>query len=257
MKQKKVIVFLPAFNEEESIGQVIRKIPRHFDPKVKIEVLVVNDGSSDRTVEQSWKAGADYVHTFAENQGLGSAVRKGLELCVLNGADIGVMIDADNEYPAEQIPELVKPILIGTADYVMGSRFMGTIKGMKWNRRIGNYCFTFLQALLLRKWIYDGQSGMRAFSRLAMEEAEIVHDYNYAQVVTLNLIRKGFRMKEIPIRYQVRKAGESFIKFRSYMTSVLPAILKEMRRPVKKVIDNKTTSVVRGKGIQTLQSKGD
>ncbi|MEH7501778.1 glycosyltransferase family 2 protein [Neobacillus drentensis] len=257
MKQQKVIVFLPAFNEEESIAQVIRKIPRHFDPKVKIEVLVVNDGSSDRTVEQSWKAGADYVHTFAENQGLGSAVRKGLELCVLNGADIGVMIDADNEYPAEQIPELVKPILIGTADYVMGSRFMGTIKGMKWNRRIGNYCFTFLQALLLRKWIYDGQSGMRAFSRLAMEEAEIVHDYNYAQVVTLNLIRKGFRMKEIPIRYQVRKAGESFIKFRSYMTSVLPAIIKEMRRPVKKVIHNKTTSGVRGRGIQTLQSKGD
>lgn len=257
MKQKKVIVFLPAFNEEESIGQVIRKIPRHFDPKVKVEVLVVNDGSSDRTVEQSWKAGADYVHTFAENQGLGSAVRKGLELCVLYGADIGVMIDADNEYPAEQIPDIVKPILIGTADYVMGSRFLGTIEGMKWNRRIGNYCFTFLQALLLRKWIYDGQSGMRAFSRHAMEEAEIVHDYNYAQVVTLNLIRKGFRMKEIPIRYQVRKSGESFIKFRSYMTSVLPAILKEMRRPVKKVIYNRTKSGVRGRGITPLESNGD
>lgn len=257
MKQQKVIVFLPAFNEEESIAQVIQKIPRHFDPKVKVEVLVINDGSNDRTVEQSWKAGADYVHTFAENQGLGAAVRKGLELCVLNGADIGVMIDADNEYPAEQIPDVVNPILMGTADYVMGSRFMGTIKGMKWNRRIGNYCFTFLQALLLRKWIYDGQSGMRAFSRQAMEEAEIVHDYNYAQVVTLNLIRKGFRMKEIPIRYQVRKTGESFIKFRSYMTSVLPAILKEMRRPVKKVIHYKTSSSLSVRGIQTLDSKGD
>lgn len=257
MKQQKVIVFLPAFNEEESIAQVIQKIPRHFDSKVKVEVLVINDGSNDRTVEQSWKAGADYVHTFAENQGLGAAVRKGLELCVLNGADIGVMIDADNEYPAEQIPDVVNPILMGTADYVMGSRFMGTIKGMKWNRRIGNYCFTFLQALLLRKWIYDGQSGMRAFSRQAMEEAEIVHDYNYAQVVTLNLIRKGFRMKEIPIRYQVRKTGESFIKFRSYMTSVLPAILKEMRRPVKKVIHYKTSSSLSVRGIQTLDSKGD
>lgn len=257
MKQQKVIVFLPAFNEEESIAQVIQKIPRHIDPKVKVEVLVINDGSNDRTVEQSWKAGADYVHTFAENQGLGAAVRKGLELCVLNGADIGVMIDADNEYPAEQIPDVVNPILMGTADYVMGSRFMGTIEGMKWNRRIGNYCFTFLQALLLRKWIYDGQSGMRAFSRQAMEEAEIVHDYNYAQVVTLNLIRKGFRMKEIPIRYQVRKTGESFIKFRSYMTSVLPAILKEMRRPVKKVIHNKTSSSYSVRGIQTLDSKGD
>ncbi|MDN3018797.1 glycosyltransferase family 2 protein [Paenibacillus sp. BSR1-1] len=234
MKQQKVIVFLPAFNEEESIVEVIQKIPRHFNQNVSVEVIVINDGSSDRTEELSWEAGADYVHTFPKNKGLGAAVRKGLELCVSNGADIGVMIDADNEYPAEQIPELIEPILLGTHDYVMGSRFLGTIKGMRWNRRLGNYCFTFLQALLLRKWIYDGQSGMRAFSRHAMIEAEIIHDYNYAQVVTLNLIRKGFRMKEIPIRYQVRKTGESFIKFKAYMTSVLPAILKEMRRPVKK-----------------------
>lgn len=255
MEQQKVIVFLPAFNEEESIAQVIQKIPRDFDPKVRVEVLVINDGSNDRTVEQSWASGADYVHTFAKNLGLGAAVRKGLELCVLNGADIGVMIDADNEYPADQIPDIVNPILVGTADYVMGSRFLGTIEGMQWNRRIGNYCFTFLQALLLRKWIYDGQSGMRAFSRQAMEEAEIVHDYNYAQVVTLNLIRKGFRMKEIPIRYQVRKTGESFIKFRSYMTSVLPAILKEMTRPVKKVIHIRTTSGARDRELPLLKAR--
>ncbi|MEH7336509.1 glycosyltransferase family 2 protein [Neobacillus drentensis] len=235
MKQQKVIVFLPAYNEEESIVEVIQKIPRHFNQNVSVEVLVINDGSSDRTEELSWKAGADYVHTFPKNKGLGAAVRKGLELCAAYGADIGVMIDADNEYPAEQIPELIEPILMGTHDYVMGSRFLGTIKGMRWNRRLGNYCFTLLQALLLRKWIYDGQSGMRAFSRQAMIEAEIIHDYNYAQVVTLNLIRKGFRMKEIPIRYQVRKTGESFIKFKAYMTSVLPAVLKEMRRPVNKV----------------------
>lgn len=241
MKQQKVIVFLPAHNEEDSIAEVIKKIPRKFHPNVLVEVLVVNDGSRDRTEERAWAAGADYVHSFKQNMGLGAAVRKGLELSVIKGADIGVMIDADNEYPAEQIPELIDPILMGTADYVMGSRFLGTINGMKWNRRMGNYCFTFLQALLLRKWIYDGQSGMRAFSRHAMEEAEIIHDYNYAQVVTLNLIRKGFRMKEIPIRYQVRKTGESFIKFRSYMTSVLPAILKEMRRPVKKVKQKKGT----------------
>jgi glycosyltransferase involved in cell wall biosynthesis len=241
MKQQKVIVFLPAFNEEESIAEVIKKIPRNFNPNVSVKVLVVNDGSSDRTEELSWQAGADYVHTFTVNKGLGAAVRKGLELCVLYGANIGVMIDADNEYPAEQIPELIEPILLGTSDYVMGSRFLGAINGMKWNRRIGNYCFTFLQALLLRKWIYDGQSGMRAFSRQAMEEAEIIHDYNYAQVVTLNLIRKGFRMKEIPIRYQVRKTGKSFIKFKAYMTSVIPAILKEMRRPVKRINLNKGT----------------
>ncbi|GLH64723.1 glycosyltransferase family 2 protein [Parageobacillus sp. G301] len=236
MKKQKVIVFLPAYNEEQSIGEVIRKIPRHFHPCVDVKVLVIDDGSTDNTVAAAREAGADYIYQMPENRGLGAAVRQGLQECLRLGADIGVMIDADNEYPAEQIPDLLAPIFAGEADYTMGSRFLGTIRGMKWHRRLGNYFFTFLQSLLLRTWIYDGQSGMRAFSRQAMEHAEIIHDYNYAQVITLNLVRKGFRVKEVPIRYQVRTTGQSFIKFRAYVTAVLPAIWKEMRRPVKKVV---------------------
>jgi glycosyltransferase involved in cell wall biosynthesis len=235
MNKQKVVVFLPAYNEEKAIGEVIKKIPRHFHPMVEVKVLVIDDGSTDQTVAVAKAAGADYIYQMGKNQGLGAAVRKGLQECVRLGADIGVMIDADNEYPAEQIPDLLAPIFRGEADYTMGSRFLGTINGMKLHRRLGNYFFTFLQSLLLRKWIYDGQSGMRAFSRQAMENAEIIHDYNYAQVLTLNLVRKGFRVKEVPIRYKVRTTGESFIKFKAYMTSVLPAIWKEMKRPVNKV----------------------
>lgn len=240
MKKQRVIVFLPAHNEEEAIGEVIRRIPRHFHPDVEVSVLVIDDGSTDRTAEAAKKAGADYICRWPENRGLGAAVRRGLEECVRLGADIGVMIDADNEYPPEQIPDLLAPIFTGEADYTIGSRFLGTIRGMKWHRRLGNYLFTWLQSLLLGQRLYDGQSGMRAFSRHAMEEAEIIHDYNYAQVLTLNLVRKGFRLKEVPIRYQVRTTGRSFIKFTAYITAVIPAIWKEMRRPVKKaVIDPK------------------
>ncbi|MCA1057823.1 glycosyltransferase family 2 protein [Rossellomorea aquimaris] len=235
MNKQKVIVFMPAHNEEESIGDVIRRVPRSFHPSVEVEVLVINDGSNDRTVEVSKRAGADHIITFDHNRGLGAAVREGLKASVELGAHIGVMIDADGEYPPEQIPDLLLPIFQGEADYTMGSRFLGTINGMKLHRRLGNYCFTVLQSLLLRKWIYDGQSGMRAFSKQAMEHAEIIHDYNYAQVLTLNLVRKGFRVMEIPILYHVRTTGRSFIKFQSYMSSVLPAILKEMNKPVKKV----------------------
>ncbi|UOY94238.1 glycosyltransferase family 2 protein [Ectobacillus sp. JY-23] len=231
MKQR-VIIFLPAHNEEASIAEVLRRIPRHFDDKVVVEVLVIDDGSTDQTVSVAKAAGADHIVSFPVNQGLGAAVRAGLAHCCLLDAAVGVMIDADNEYPAEEIPNIVLPILRGEADYVMGSRFLGTITGMKLHRRLGNYCFTLLQSILLGRWIYDGQSGMRAFSREAMEHAEIIHDYNYAQVLTLNLVRKGFRMKEVPITYKVRTAGQSFIKFGKYMTSVLPGIWKEMRRPV-------------------------
>ncbi|WP_377888247.1 glycosyltransferase family 2 protein [Alkalihalobacillus sp. R86527] len=234
MKQH-VIVFLPAHNEERAIGEVIRKIPRNFLSNITVSVLVIDDGSTDRTVEVAKEAGADYIYSFEENQGLGAAVRKGLSHSVELGADIGVMLDADNEYPAWQLPELIEPLLRGESDYVMGSRFKGTIDGMRIHRRLGNYCFTFLQSLLLQTWIRDGQSGMRAFSKQAMIHGEIIHDYNYAQVLTLNLVRKGFRVREIPITYQVRSSGESYIKFKAYLTSVIPAIIKEMSRPVKKV----------------------
>jgi glycosyltransferase involved in cell wall biosynthesis len=234
-RKQKVIVFLPAFNEEDSIGEVIARVPRVFDARVTVEVLVVDDGSKDRTIEAAAAAGANHILKLPRNGGLGAAVRQGLAECVRLGADIGVMIDADNEYPANQIPELLAPIFAGEADYTMGSRFAGQIEGMKLHRRLGNYVFTGIQCVLLRKWITDGQSGMRAFSRQAMEHAEIVHDYNYAQVVTLNLVRKGFRVKEIPIRYRFRTKGKSFIKFTAYMSKVLPAIWKEMRRPVQRV----------------------
>ncbi|WP_071460313.1 glycosyltransferase family 2 protein [Bacillus massilinigeriensis] len=235
MKPQKIIVFLPAFNEEDSIADVIRNVPRSFDGAKTVEVIVIDDGSTDNTIKTAKAAGADGTVSMPVNMGLGAAVRKGLEECYCRGADIGVMIDADGEYPAEQIPELVKPILQGEADYTMGSRFMGTIKGMRLHRRFGNYLFTLLQAILLKKWLYDGQSGMRAFSRNALKHAEIIHDYNYAQVLTLNLVRKGFKVIEVPIRYKVRSTGTSFITFRKYMSNVLPAVWKEMRRPVKKI----------------------
>jgi glycosyltransferase involved in cell wall biosynthesis len=235
MNKLKVIVFLPAYNEEESIGTVIRSIPRDFHDKVDVKVLVIDDGSSDGTVEVSNRAGADYIVSFPKNQGLGAAVRDGLRECFERGADIGVMIDADGEYPSDYIPQLLQPIFQGEADYTMGSRFLGTIKGMKLHRRLGNYCFTFLQSLLLRRWIYDGQSGMRAFTRQALQHGEIIHDYNYAQVLTLNLVRKGFRVKEVPIPYHVRSTGASFITFSGYISSVLPAIWKEWNRKVEKV----------------------
>lgn len=234
MGNRKLIVFLPAHNEEMNIAQVISRIPRQVRKGWQVEVLVVDDGSTDRTVELASAAGADHIVQFANNKGLGAAVREGLASCLRLGADIGLMIDADNEYPAEEIPEVVAPIWEGRADYTMGSRFKGVIRGMKLHRRIGNVCFTLLQCLLLRRMIWDGQSGMRGFSRQAMERARIIHDYNYAQVLTLNLVRQGFRMEEVPIHYQVRVHGESFIKFRKYMGAVLPAIWKEMRSPAGK-----------------------
>ena len=232
MDKQKIVVFMPAHNEESNIASVIARVPRNFHPHYTVEVLVIDDGSTDNTAAVAKQAGADRIISFPANRGLGAAVREGLAECCRMDAAIGLMIDADNEYPPEQIPDVIAPIIARRADYTFGSRFKGQIRGMRLHRRLGNYVFTLVQALLLRKWIYDGQSGMRGFSREAMENAEIIHDYNYAQVLTINLIRQGFRLEEVPISYQVRTMGQSFIKFREYVTSVIPAIYKEMRRPL-------------------------
>ena len=227
----KIIVFLPAHNEEATIADVIAQVPRqiaHYD----VEVLVIDDGSSDRTVEVASAAGADHIVSFANNRGLGAAVREGLRVSDQLGAELALMIDADNEYPASHIPQVLAPIIANEADYTMGSRFSGPRHNMRIHRRIGNYLFTLLQSVLLHRWISDGQSGMRGFPRAAMRDAEIIHDYNYAQVLTINLLRKGYRLVEVPIPYRIRTTGQSFISFRKYMKHVIPAVWKEYRRPL-------------------------
>ena len=142
-------------------------------------------------------------------------------------------LDADLEYFPEDIPRLVEPVLAGRAEYVLGSRFLGGapgVGGMALHRWVGNLLFTGLLVLLTGRRMTDGQTGMRAFSRAAAARAEIVHDYNYAQVLTLDLLRKGFGMEEVPIRYKIREHGKSFVSWR-YPAKVLPAIWWELRGP--------------------------
>ncbi|HEX7056310.1 MAG TPA: glycosyltransferase family 2 protein [Bacilli bacterium] len=229
---KTCIVVIPAYNEQDAIAGVIAQIPRAAMPGYEVKALVVNDGSGDATVKRAREAGADYIYSTVANQGLGAAVYFGLKEAYRLGADIVVMIDADNEYPAAEIPHVAAPIVNGEADYVIGSRFMRKVRGMKLYRRWGNRAFTLLVSLLLRRRLSDGQSGMRAFSRAVCRDVDIIHAYNYAQVMTLNIVRQGYRLREVPISYKVRTTGESFIRF-NYLARVIPAICKEMLTPVE------------------------
>ena len=228
---KHLAVVVPAMDEEATIGELLDRIGRVRVPGCELFTLVVDDGSTDRTAEISRGRGATVVR-HESNRGLGAAVRTGLRSAVGEGADLVAYLDADLEYYPEDIPRMVEPILQGRADYVLGSRFTGEsgARGMRAYRWIGNHFFTALLVLLTRRWITDGQTGMRAFSREAAADAEIVHDYNYAQVLTLDLVRKGYRLLEIPIRYRLREHGASFISWR-YPAKVLPAIWRELRAP--------------------------
>jgi glycosyltransferase involved in cell wall biosynthesis len=226
---KSLAVVVPARNEEATIGELLDRVAEVRVPGYELRPIVVDDGSTDRTAEMARKQGAAVIG-HPVNKGLGAAVRTGLRAAVETGAMAVAYLDADLEYFPEDIPALVAPILAGRADYVLGSRFMGGVRGMRLHRRLGNHAFTMLLMLLARRRITDGQTGMRAFSREAADRAEIIHDYNYAQVLTLDLLRKGFRLEEIPIRYRVREHGVSFVNW-SYPVKVLPAIWRELRSP--------------------------
>ena len=221
-----VLLFLPAFNEEEAVADCIRRVPQKVCD-LDVECLIIDDGSTDRTAEIAKNAGAEVI-SLHKNQGLGAAVRVGLSEGVKRKASAVVFADADGESPPEELANIVNPIIRGRADYVVGSRFLGEIEFMRPHRRFGNLVLTRLLSLIARRKITDGQSGYRGFSPRAAEAAEIIHDFNYAQVITLDLLAKGYIYLEVPISYHFRTTGESFIKLFPYLRKVVPAVYREL-----------------------------
>jgi glycosyltransferase involved in cell wall biosynthesis len=221
-----VVFFVPARDEAESVGDVVRRMPASVLGHEVVR-LVVDDGSGDATAAEARIAGARVVDSHGA--GLGAAVRLGLQVAAQLDPMAVVFCDADGEYAPEELPRLVAPILDGDADYVVGSRFAGEIRRMYPHRRAGNRLLTAALARLTRAAITDGQSGYRALSAAAARNAEIIHDYNYAQVLTLDLIAKGFRYAEVPITYSFREQGRSFVRLPTYLRRVVPAVWRELR----------------------------
>lgn len=221
-----IVLFMPAFNEEEAVADCVSRAPAEIDGH-PVEVLVIDDGSADNTIGEAERAGATVI-ALPQNRGLGAAVRIGLAAGVERGAAAVVFCDADGEYPPEELANLVRPILADDADYVCGSRFLGDIQHMRPHRRFGNQVLTKTLSVIARRRITDGQTGYRAFSPAAAARAEVIHDFNYAQVITLDLLAKGYRYLEVPISYHFRTTGESFIKLGPYLRKVVPAVYREL-----------------------------
>lgn len=221
-----VVLFLPAHDEEASVGRVVRRAPEQVLGR-PVRCLVVDDGSSDATAAVARAAGADVV-SFGENRGLGAAVRAGLDHAVASGAAAVAFCDADGEYAPEELERLLAPIVAGEAEYVAGSRFAGDARDMRPHRLLGNVVLTRLLSWVARRRIGDGQTGYRAFSARAAAHADVIHDFNYAQVLTLDLLGKGYAYAEVPITYSFRTEGRSFVRLGRYLRAVVPAMRREL-----------------------------
>jgi glycosyltransferase involved in cell wall biosynthesis len=224
-----VVLFTPAHNEERTVARVVARAP-HAVRGHPVEVIVVDDGSDDATALEARWAGAEVI-SLGRNLGLGAAVRVGLATAAARDAVAVAFLDADEEYAPEELERLVGPILDGDADYVVGSRFRGDIQSMRPHRRFGNQVLTRVLRRVARTPISDGQSGYRALSAAAAADAEVIHDFNYAQVLTLDLLAKGYRYLEVPITYRFRTEGKSFVRLLPYLRRVVPAVWRELRQP--------------------------
>ena len=223
-----VVLFLPAHDEEATVADVVRRAPASVLGH-PVEVLVIDDGSTDATAARATEAGATVV-AMGHNQGLGAAVRRGFAEATERRAVASAFCDADGEYDPAELERLVTPVLAGEADYVVGSRFAGGPRTMKAHRSFGNRVLTAAVSIISRRRITDGQSGYRVLSGDATAAAEVIHDFNYAQVLTLDLLAKGFRYAEVPITYRFRTHGQSFIRLGTYLRNVVPAVYGELNR---------------------------
>ena len=205
----KLLVIMPAKNEEKSIGQVIRNIPR--DIADKVEVLVVNDGSTDNTSLVAKEAGADYIIENGKNLGVGHAFFLGINEALKKGADIIVNIDADGQFDPNDIKKLIDPILKNQADMVTASRFIdkSLIPEMPFMKKIGNIMFSRLVSRLSGEIFFDTQCGFRAYSREACLHMNLFGKFTYTQEVFIDLISKDMRIKEVPVKIYPRRYGES------------------------------------------------
>ena len=221
---KKIIITIPAYNEEKNIGGVIFEIKEIMDKtNYTYQIMVLDDGSVDRTKEITKKNGVLFFSNKG-NLGLAHTFKKEMEICIGLGADIIVHIDADGQYPPIYIPMMIESVLDG-ADLVLGSRFgNGIYSGTIW-RKLGNLFFAKVFCLLLRKNIHDTTTGFRAFTK-EIAQLPIKSKFTYTQEQLIKVIRGKKTIKEIPIQTRITRKSKLFNNILEYFYRAVINILR-------------------------------
>ena len=196
----KLIIQIPCFNEEAQLPATLSRLPRQIEGFDSVEWLIVDDGSTDRTIEVARAAGVDHVVRLTNNKGLAAAFQAGLDAGLKLGADVIVNTDADNQYEGADIPKLVAPILSGHADMVVGDRQIGTIAhfsaGKKLLQRLGSWVVR--QASSTE--IPDTTSGFRAYNREAALSMQAVSRFTYTLETIIQAGKLLVAVEHVPIR---------------------------------------------------------
>ncbi len=195
----KLIVQIPCYNEEGTLAQTVRDIPRVIEGVDSVELLIVDDGSRDRTIEVAQECGVDHIVQHRHNSGLARAFRSGLEACLAQGADIIVNTDGDNQYPGPDIPKLIRPILDGDADIVIGDRQTSKIAHFSWlKKQLQRFGSAYVRQLSGVQ-VPDAVSGFRALSREAALRINIVSSFSYTIEMLIQAGNKKLAVASVPV----------------------------------------------------------
>lgn len=195
----KLVIQIPCLNEEESLPITLSALPKHIDGIDEIKVLIVNDGSTDRTIEVAKKHGISDFVNFTHNKGLAKAFSAGLNKALEMGADIIVNTDADNQYNASDIEKLVRPIIDGNADIVIGSRPVNKISHFSIIKKLLQNVGSFVMRCVSSTSVKDAPSGFRAFSRNAAIQMNIFDNYTYTLETIIQAKAKGLVIENVEI----------------------------------------------------------
>ena len=196
----KVIVQIPALNEEATLAVVIREIPRAIPLVDRVEVLVIDDGSTDRTVEVARAAGADHVISLHRNRGLATAFQVCLDASLRQGADIIVNTDADNQYPGDQIPLLVDQIITHRADLVIGDRQTEQVSHFSSWKRLLQKVGSWVVRVASGSDVPDAPSGFRAYTRESALRLFVISDFSYTIDNLIQASKRRLTIAHVPIR---------------------------------------------------------
>jgi len=222
----KLIIQIPCYNEEQTLPIALAELPRKVNGFDKVEWLIIDDGSTDNTIEIAKRHGVDHIVKLPKHQGLAKGFMAGLEACLQHGADVIVNTDADNQYFAGDIPKLIKPILLGEAQIVIGARPIQEIEHFSLIKKLFQKFGSWVVRQASQTNIPDATSGFRALNREAALRLNVFNNYTYTLETIIQAGQKNLSIISIPIRVnddlrpsRLLKSIPSYIK-RSIVTIV-------------------------------------